>query len=195
MITPEIAQYIRNNYHNLYSYELVVAINDTFNTNVTLSAVKNFKYRNRLLGAKPRGGRKGRKPWNTGLKKGDERLKNMEKTWFKKGSRPPQELPVGSETLKDGFVFVKIENGIWKRKSHIVWENHYGTPVPKKHMIIHADGNQLNNDIDNLVMIDWAVLLRMNKNMERYSDDADLTKAGVLISKIEQEIYKKNKKG
>lgn len=192
MITPEIKQFIFDNYKDMYNRELVDAINKKFNANVTIHAVKNVKHRNGLKSNKPVGGVKGCKVWNTGLRKGDERLKNLEKTWFKKGVSNYKELPVGSESCKDGYVIVKQADGTWKLKTHIIWEQHYG-PIPDKHMIIHADGDKHNFDIDNLMMIDWAIMIRMNRK-RRFSADSNLIKTYVLISKIEQEIYKINKK-
>ena len=74
----------------------------------------------------------------------------------------------------------------------MIWEQHNGL-LKESDIIIHLDGDKRNLDISNLACISRAELIRMNKN-NRYSEDCEITKAGVLVSKIEQEIYKKGKK-
>lgn len=191
LFNAEQVQFILENYKGKYNFELVELLKEKFGITVTTKTIKNFKTRNGLKSGVSKG-LKGKKPWNAGLKKGDPRLKKLEKNWFPKGFQSHYECDVGAESVKEGVVIIKQADGSWKRKSHIVWEQHHGRPVPKGCKIIQVDGNKQNFDIDNLILVDSAVLMRMNRQ-NRFNADADITKCGVLISQIEQEIYKKKK--
>ena len=66
--------------------------------------------------------------------------------------------PVGSEYISSrGAVYVKVSDVKtkgnpfinWKRKSHLVWEQHHGE-IPEGHVIVHLDGDPTNCDISNL---------------------------------------------
>lgn len=116
---------------------------------------------------------------------------------FKAGNRPVGTFDVGAERInRIGQIEVKVSSYIgvrnWKPKAHVVWEKHHGA-IPDGSTIIHLDGNKRNFDIDNLACVSRAELIRMTSK-RRYHSDAEITKAGVLISKIEQKIYEKGKK-
>lgn len=88
-------------------------------------------------------------------------------------------MPIGSETIRGGFIWVKVSNTAkcsnsayknWKQKSHIVWEQHYGCMPPKGHTIIFLDGNRQNCDINNLYAVSGKVLREMSKKSWWRSD-------------------------
>ncbi|MEN6487843.1 MAG: HNH endonuclease [Smithella sp.] len=65
-------------------------------------------------------------------------------TQFKKGNKPANWVPIGTErTNRDGYVEVKIADGRlnknWKAKHIFIWETANG-PVPKGHVVIFGDG-------------------------------------------------------
>lgn len=71
--------------------------------------------------------------------------------------------------------------------------NIYGK-IPKEHKIIFADGNKLNVDPNNLILVTNSEELIMNKNKLRY-DEAELTKTGSLIAKVIDKTHKVKKDG
>lgn len=73
---------------------------------------------------------------------------------FKKGERPANWRPVGSEYIKsDGQVMVKVaEPSVWRLKYQVVWEAVNG-PLPKGSKLAFADGDQRNVALDNLVVV------------------------------------------
>lgn len=71
-------------------------------------------------------------------------------------------LPVGTERArKDGYVFVKVAErpavgatgDNWVLKHVQVWEQHHGREVDRGHVVMFADGDKLNFDVDNLVLV------------------------------------------
>ena len=64
----------------------------------------------------------------------------------------------------------------------------------KAYVIVFADGNKQNFDLDNLVLVDRKIKL-MAKNKRLFYKDKDLTKTGLLIAELicrSSEVKKKN---
>lgn len=84
-------------------------------------------------------------------KESEERSKS---TQFKAGHSPHNTRPIGYEKIySDGYIHIKVEEG--KRmqlKHHYVWRLHYGE-IPRDMCVAFCDGNRLNCDISNLILI------------------------------------------
>lgn len=134
--------------------------------------------------------KKGQEPFN----KGTKGIMKANKTSFKKGDIPKTYRPVGSERVtKDGYVEIKIADpNKWALKQRIVWESNNGK-VPKGNVIIFADGNKLNTNIENLRMVSRKQLLFLNNN-GLIKDNKDLTDAGIGIANILIKIGEVKKK-
>jgi hypothetical protein len=90
-------------------------------------------------------------------------------TRFKKGQRPYNHVPVGTELVKhDGYVWRKIaEPNKWRQKHLLLWEETHGAPPAKGMKVCFKDGNRLNVVPDNLECIPQAELTRRN-SIHRY---------------------------
>jgi len=64
--------------------------------------------------------------------------------------------------------------------------------LPKGHAIIFADGNRENLDIDNLILVSRRQLLILNQH-KLIQDNAELTKIGVNIAKLQEKINERKK--
>ena len=135
--------------------------------------------------------KKGHKAWNKG-KKGI--TVGGKETQFKKGQKPWSHRPVGSERIQqDGYVYVKVaEPKDWRPKHRVVWEAAHG-PIPEGHVIVFADMNRTNCNLDNLLLVSREKLAVMNKR-GLVLPDARLTKAGMTIADIHMKIAKLRKK-
>ena len=71
----------------------------------------------------------------------------------------------------------------------MVWEQNNG-PIPDGYVVIFADRDKSNFDINNLVLVSRSELLVMNRN-NLILDDRELTKTGVMLAKV---IDKTNKR-
>lgn len=105
--------------------------------------------------------KKGSVPHNKGKRQVDfmsaEAIERTKATRFQPGQMPHNSRPVGYERIDDdGYVLVKAPG---RRKMMLkhrwVWEQHNG-PVPEGMCVAFIDGNRLNCDIDNLVLITEA---------------------------------------
>lgn len=184
------------------SYDKITELfNNQFKVSLPKSSVMStcfrYGYKNELdckfnKGYEPTQFKKGHSPVNKGIKGG---YMKANKTSFQKGSVPANYRPVGSERLTvDGYTEIKIaDHQKWKMKHVIVWENANGT-VPKGYVVIFADGNRQNSGLSNLVLVSRKELAIMNKR-GLISDNADLTKTGVIVADVYLKIGEKKRNG
>lgn len=172
--------------------ELADLVNQKFNLSLNRGQVNSWK-KNRKLSSGLNGQfEKGHVPVN----KGTKGLYNVggNETSFKKGQRPLNYRPVGSERIcsKEGYVMIKTEDGQpWKLKHNVIWEKANG-PIPKGSVLIFADGNKLNVVLDNLILISRRQLLTMNQN-GWIKNNKELTEVGVTLASIKVATIDKQK--
>lgn len=124
--------------------------------------------------------------------------KQCRATMFKKGDVPANHMEVGEYThTTDGYLIRKVkETGPqWERFEFVhraAWEEHNG-PVPEGKMVSFLDGNKDNCDIENLVLIDNAENLEMNRSQLRFADP-ERTKTGVLVAKARVTVRQKKRR-
>lgn len=119
----------------------------------------------------------------------------------KAGGRPFAPRPIGSEIIRDGYVWVKItddkewwEN--WRPKSAIVWEETSGCALPEGHRVLFVDGDKMNLDPDNLVAASREQIVKLNQLKSkgtRYHNREELEALLVTIALDKAIIDAKNK--
>ena len=127
-------------------------------------------------------------PKHTPFNKGQKGLGGWEPTQFKKGSRPANYKPVGTERVNgDDYVDIKVlDPNKWKGKHVIIWEAHNG-PVPIGFVILFGDSDRRNFDINNLLLVSRKQLVMLNKK-RLIQSDADLTRTGIIVADIYQKL-------
>ena len=109
------------------------------------------------LGGKATQFQKGQAPPNKGQKMSKDLYEKVEKTMFKKGNKPMNTQPIGTihqrkDTGGKMYLYIKLADSKWEQLNRYTWEQHNG-PIPKGMVVVYKDGNYLNNDINNLLMI------------------------------------------
>ena len=183
--TYEHIDFLRKNVKGRSYVILTELFNRHFGTKLPVSSVKStcFRYglRNGVIGKnKETQFAKGHKPWNKGI----VGLHMSPKTEFKKGNKPWNYRPINSERVtKDGYIEIKIAGpNRWKLKHIVIWEETYGT-VPKNNVIIFADGNKKNINIENLILVSRKELAILNKH-KLIAKNSELTKIGVNVADV-----------
>jgi hypothetical protein len=141
--------------------------------------------------------KKGHEPANKG--KHMQTTGRMAETQFKKGDMPKNHLPVGSVTVrhsykgKKPYVWEKVaEPNVWRMKHVLEWEKENG-PVPEGMTVIFADGDTLNTDISNLVLVSRSQLAVMNRwNIKGHNKE--YTEAAANIASLKSQIAKARKR-
>ena len=187
--TLEQVRFIEKYYKGCGNLELTQAFNKYFELQLSLNQIKAFKSNHCLNSGLNGRFSLGHAPFNKGLKG----VGGWEPTQFKKGNRPRNYQPVGSERVNgDGYVDIKTADpNKWKGKHILVWESANG-PVPKRHAIIFGDRNRMNFELENLILVSRKQLLGLNK-LNLIQCDAELTRTGVMIANIYIKIGERKK--
>ena len=187
--TDEEKEYLASIVKGSTYKEIIEKMNDKFEYNFSEEQVKGMMYRNKLTTGTGGYFKKGSTPWNKGLKG----YMGANKTSFKKGTIPPNQVPIGTESItKGGYIKVKVgEPNKWKLKQRYIYEQHYGE-IPKDCNVIFADKNIRNFDINNLILVSKAEMLILNNNKLIF-EDKELTKVGVNIAKVIDKAKKRSK--
>lgn len=128
--------------------------------------------------------KKGHVPKNKGVKMTPEQRAKFEHTWFKKGERSVNWVPVGTQRFRGGYMVIKIaEPNKWRLMSRVVWERETGEKLQKTDRIITLDGNPRNMDISNLRKVTMADISIMNGKGLR-SNIPEVTEVGITVSKL-----------
>lgn len=157
--SAEFDGFIRENYLTITKNEIARLINksDTFVDNrikflglIIPKEILQQRIKNSYL-------KKGSIPPNKGKKLSAEIRAKLEPTFFKKGHKPHNEVPIGTERITDdGYIEVKVVGTPnvknWKLKHRIVWQQHNGL-IPKGYNVQFKDGNRQNVSINNLFII------------------------------------------
>lgn len=99
--------------------------------------------------------------------------------------------PIGYESNpdKNGLIRVKVTQTSWMYKQRYIYEKHYGS-IPKGYNVIFLNSDKTDFRIENLGLIkisDMKVLYCRGLN----SKDSDVTKLGIEVSKLFNEIKRK----
>ncbi len=193
LFSKEQVDFILKNVKGLPNQKLAELVNETFNLSITAKQMKTWKGNHDLSSGLK--GSEGIEPPN----KGTKGLYNVggNRTSFKKGQKPINYKPVGSEYIdRDGYTLIKVsDKGTWperwKFKHRVMWEKENG-PVPKGYVLLFADSNKQNIDLENLIMVSKHQLLILNKN-KLIQNNADLTRTGVIIADLHKKINNRKK--
>lgn len=191
--TQEEFEFIDRNVEGRTVAELTAMVNEHFGLNLKDSQIRAFMKNNWLCNSVDCRFQPGQTPWNKD-KKGV--TFGGKATQFKKGNKPFNWVPIGSERVNgDGYVDIKVADGKkqrnWKGKHILIWEEHNG-PVPKGHAVIFGDGNRRNFDPENLILVSRGQLAILNKQ-GLIKNSAELTKSGIIIADIYKKIGERNK--
>ncbi|MFB5268121.1 HNH endonuclease signature motif containing protein [Paenibacillus enshidis] len=190
--TPEQRDFIKNNAAGKGNAELTELFNARFGLNLSVEKIKCFKANHRISSGLTGRFESGHVPANKG-KKGLSQ--GGVETQFKKGRKPHNYVPVGSERVNgDDYVDIKVADpNKWRGKHLIVWEQHQGCSVPKGHAVIFGDGNRRNFDPDNLILVTRGQLAIMNKN-GLIQKNAEFTRTGIIMADIIKKIGEKRRR-
>ena len=196
-------EFIRDNSWGVSSQAMADMVNEKFGTDFTAQRMKCFRAKYKIRSGETGWFRKGHSPGNKGRKQSEyctpEAIEASRKHQFKKGQKPPNQLPVGSiRCNKHGYLIRKkqMEGTQWERWEFLhraVWEEYNG-PVPDGMAVIFKNGDKSNCSIDNLMLISRAELATMVKK-GLISEDPELTEAGLAMVRLMQKARDLKKRG
>lgn len=139
--------------------------------------------------------KKGHTSYNKGRKQAeymsDEAIERTKSGRIQKGAVPPNRREIGSERVSSGYVYVKVCDGKknlnWKLKSYVVYEQHYGVPVPEDMIVEYIDGNALNVVAENLRLA--SRYDNVKRNMDNFHAlPSDLKQNVKLLNQLKKQL-------
>lgn len=127
------------------------------------------------------------------LQKGQS-VPGSEATRFKKGNKPLNTLPLGSEVLRsDGYIYRKIAETKparkgWKQVHYIIWEEANG-PLKEGEILTFINQDRTDIRLENLKLITQAVNVRLNQSGLN-TGDAEILEVGISMAKLQNKIGK-----
>ena len=190
LFTKEQVAFIKEQYKTYSHKELTVEFNKVFKTEIKASQLRSFVHNQGINSGRNGQFGKGHVSWNKGVKG----YMGPNKTSFKKGSVPPNRLPLWSERITvDGYVEIKIDEPNpyvpgqmtrWKLKHLYLWIKENG-PLPEGHILTFLDGDKTNCETENLLLISRKINAYLNHNSL-----SDLTGehklSAILLAKVAQ---------
>lgn len=175
--TNEHIGYLRKIAKNNTNEDIVRLFNDKFGFTKKTGTIDRVRQRNGIkIGVTNNNG------W---FKKGESQQNG--KTQFKKGKGHIAYKPIGSERIKSGFTAIKTADpDVWEIKHRVIWEKERGE-IPKGHVVVFADGDRTNFDIGNLLCMTVGQSLKLHHAGFK-SEDAEITKLGLGIIKLEEKV-------
>ena len=169
--------------------EMARKFNERYNEQRTKESMQRFCSKHKLLGVKNTGQlKKCHKTWNKGV----TGYMGSNKTSFKKGGVPHNTRPLWSERVcsKDGFIWIKVSepNG-FVLKHHWVWSQ-AGREIPKGTMLCFKDGDKTNCELDNLMIMTRAEMLRFNQSFVKKSTPQN-RESLLLLAQIKDTLHKR----
>jgi hypothetical protein len=104
---------------------------------------------------------KGQAPANKGLRRPGWHRGRMKETQFTKGALPHNTVPIGTERVRDGYVWIKVRDDVvparrcWLSKHQYLWEQANG-PLPDGHIVRFKDNDRTNLALANLECVSRA---------------------------------------
>lgn len=128
----------------------------------------------------------GQTPSNKGKKMSKEVYEKAKATMFKKGSKPHNHKPVGSERItKDGYIEIKTkEPRKWELKHRVLWFEK-NPPLKKDETLYFLDGNGQNVTLSNLGVKTRAQNMFENSHQQY---PKEIIPSLVLVNKIKKVI-------
>jgi hypothetical protein len=188
--TSEQVEFLTSRIYGRSYKELIGLFKQQFGTELSFGQLKGFIGNRKLSTGRNGQFEKGFIPFNKG-KKG---IGGWEPTQFKKGNKPHNYKPIGTERVNgDGYIDVKVADpNKWKGKYVFVWEKENGN-LPKGHAVIFGDGDRRNFSVNNLILVSRKQLMVLNRN-KLIQRDADLTRSSVTLADIYLKISARRKR-
>ncbi len=189
--------YIRGIAPGKHAGEIAKIVSDHFGIEFNERQCRAYKKNHNIISGVDCRFERGHEPANKGRPMSKEQYERSKATMFKKGHVPANHMNVGEYThTTEGYLIRKVkEDGPQRERFEFVhrtvWEEHNG-PIPEGKMVSFLDGNKDNCSIENLVLMDNAVNLEMNRRKLRFTDK-DRTKTGMLVSELRVAVRRKNK--
>lgn len=196
MLNNDALEFMAENSNKISRQAMIDTMAEKFEVRLSMTGLKKA-YSTNGFKAMATTFKKGVPSWSAGKKLGTHGRSG--ETQFKKGMVAHNLQPIGSERITtDGFIQVKAtDTGYppkdWVMKSRLVWEESRGAKIPKGHILRFIDGNKLNVDPSNLLLVSRGEHCVMNRWLKIHDMPEDGLITVHLLAKIKMAAAKREK--
>ena len=190
IFTTDQKEFILKNADGIQTQELTERFNRQFGLTLTYEQIRGYKKIHKITNGLNCTFQKGHIS-STAIRRGQHIGSATE---FKKGNRPLNSKPVGTERINGyGYLDVKTaEPNEWKAKHVLLWERQNGK-VPKGHKLVFLDGDKTHIILENIALVNDAEMLIINRK-KLITGDPEASKAGILLAKSMRKSFESRKK-
>lgn len=184
----EHLDFLREHFPLLALKDLAVAFNDYFGLDRSFKSIRTAVRNHGITSGRTGRFEAGKTPWN----KGKTGYMGANETSFRRGNMPHTKRLLWSERVSvDGYIEISVPErnphtgaATRFRLKHVwLWEGEHGK-VPSGHAVIFKDGDRMNCELGNLLLVSRSELLSMN--LHGYREMPEEVKPSVLaLAKIE----------
>lgn len=173
MWTEEEKAYIRKIHKGKKCNEIIDLMEKKFNETYKINQIKGILARENLKTDVDTRFKKGHIPWH-----------KKEKVFKEKTKRKCNQAAIGAEIItKQGYISIKAEQpNVWELKHRYIYKKYKGE-IPPGYLVIFADKNNRNFDIDNLILVSRKQAVILNR-LNLINDNAELTKVGINVANL-----------
>ena len=155
ILTIEQQEYFREHGSGKTSQEFAKEMNERFGLSLTPFQVACYRKNHKLPGGVDKRFKKGLVNHVQTAEEKKRFLEGGKKTRFKRGNRPHNAVPVGTEVLRDdGYVWIKVaEPHKWRLKGELIWEQANGQAFPRGMCLKYVDNDRTNLAPENLIVM------------------------------------------
>lgn len=186
--TPEQISFLREAYASMTFRAVAEAFNARFGEVRSEKQIRHYMHNHGIRSGRTGRFIKGHTPWSLG-KKGCTAPNSGQ---FKLGHTPKNKKRLWSERIsKDGYIEISVPERnphtgapTRFRQKHVwLWEMKHGS-VPKGHVLIFKDGNRLNCEMNNLLLVKRGELLSLNLHNYREANP-ELKPSVLALARLE----------
>lgn len=194
LVTEEQAQYMISIIPGRSSMEVSEIMKNKYGIELTTAQIRSWKKNHRTPSGYDSRFRLGQTSMNKGRSWAEwmpeDSAEKSRRTCFKKGDIPPNYMPIGSTTVRDGYTLIKVRDhhGVknWEFLHKVVWEKAHG-PIPKGYRIVFINGNRSDCSLENLRCVSKAVTCIANSKFG-LTDDATINEMILKAAELKIKI-------
>lgn len=186
--SKEEIDYLKEIAPGRYTEEIAQLMNEKFGLELRVQQIKTAMKRRKIKSGVSARWEKGHVPYN----KGTKGVSKPNKGSFKKGNKPINAAPIGTERDMQGYIEVKVSEKKWVLKQRVLYEQYHNVKLEPNQVVIFLNKDKTDFSKENLYLIDRKTMMYMAKE-KLWSENEELNKISVKIAELLKVMHEKTK--
>ncbi len=192
LLTDKQHDFLKKNAKGVPLKDMVKILNENFELDIKVNQLRAYYRNHHTKSGVDTRFKKGRRAPNKGVPMSTKQREKCKKTWYQKGHVPKNHKPIGAEYTVDGYTRIKIgEPNLWAFKHRLIWEAANGA-IPDGYVIVFADSDKTNFNLDNLLLVKRSELGQLNVK-KLISEYSEVTRSELNLIRLKAAIQSQSK--